>query len=157
MGGPYQFHSETSLEPDPRICLLSSIVCKCAIHPQFPSCSRCTLGIYRYHPLHNIALSSCLNHRIRNTSNFTLKLAFILKPVSYRLLVAGMMLSHWLLLAGMMLSHQLLVAGMMLSHRLLVAGIMLSHRLLVADIMLSRMKLCLFASYTYKRKSIRVF
>merc|ERR1711978_850902 len=48
-----------------------------------------------------------------------------------------------------MLSHRLLVATMMLACWLLRAGVLcLAH---------SKMKLCLFASYTYKRKSIRVF
>ena len=68
----------------------------------------------------------------------------------------------------MMLSHRLLIAGMMLSNWLLIAGIMLARLLLVVSVMLApkskcyvpgsfEMKLCLFASYTYKRKSIRVF
>ena len=88
--------------------------------------------------------------------------------LAHRLLVVGMMLSHWLLVAGIILAHRLLVAGMMLSHRLLIAGIMLARGLLVVSVMLApkskcyvpgsfEMKLCLFASYTYKRKSIRVF
>ena len=55
-------------------------------------------------------------------------------------------------------SRRLLVAGMMLSHRLLVAGMMLAPQSKCSvPGSLERMKLCLFASYTYKRKSIRVF
>ena len=44
------------------------------------------------------------------------------EPASYRLQVAGMMLSHRLLVAGMTLAHWLLVDGMMLSHWLLCSS-----------------------------------
>ena len=70
---------------------------------------------------------------------------YYVEPASYRLQVAGMMLSHRLLVAGMTLAHWLLVDGMMLSHctgSYVVAGIILAHRLLVVGVMLAPKSKC---------------